>query len=51
MTISIALLAAALNFTPENTEVVVAPRAWKHQPAALFAAREMRTASEGAALS
>ena len=35
------MLAAALNFTPQNTEVVVAPRAWKNQRVAWFAAQEM----------
>ena len=37
----VVLLAAALNFTPQNTEVVIAPRAWKNQSVSLFAAREM----------
>ena len=41
MNIALVAFAAALNFTPQNTEVVVAPRAWKTQPAAFFAAREM----------
>lgn len=35
------MLAAALNFTPQNTEVVVAPRAWRNQRVAWFAAQEM----------
>ena len=35
------MVAAALNFTPQNTEVVVAPRAWRNQRVAWFAAQEM----------
>lgn len=35
------VFAAALNFTPQNTEVVVAPDAWKNQRVAHFAAQEM----------
>ena len=41
MNIALVAFAAALNFTPQNTEVVVAPRARKTQPAAFFAAQEM----------
>ena len=41
MNIGFLVLAAALNFTPQNTEVVVAPRAWRNQRVAWFAAQEM----------
>ena len=41
MNIGFLMLAAALNFTPQNTEVVVAPRAWRNQRVAWFAAQEM----------
>ena len=39
--LSAAANAAAIEFTPENTEVVIAPRSWKDQCVSLFAAREM----------
>jgi len=35
------LAASAIEFTPENTEVVVAPGAWRNQQVAWFAAQEM----------
>ena len=41
MNTTIALLAAALNFTPQSTEVVVAPKVWKNDRAVWFAAQEM----------
>ena len=41
MNTTIALLAAALNFTPQNTEIVVAPTVWKNDRAVWFAAQEM----------
>lgn len=41
MNIGFLVLAAALNFTPQNTDVVVAPRAWRNQRVAWFAAQEM----------
>ena len=36
-----AVFAAALNFSPQNTEVVIAPDAWRSQRVAHFAAQEM----------
>ena len=41
MNTTIAVLAAALNFTPQSAEVVVAPKVWKNDRAVWFAAQEM----------
>lgn len=37
----VAIVAAALNFMPQNTEVVIAPDAWRNQRVVHFAAQEM----------